>query len=682
MPETNKNFPALTDMKHSDGSVEKDFTTHPHHQSDENFASANLHLKRRKFLGLGLLGMAGLGLPFRANGSNNKIVEEFVNDIIASETDLFKKHSDSFEDKMKLMQKAWDEKDFRMVRSLSDSIRNTGIQAQNEYEDPGKPLVSGSQFGTVDKLPAAWRTWAKGWKYYKNIGLEERAGISRHAEPVEVLLGFRSDQVKSLAREIRVAEVYNGTLKEVTSQVFGVVRRGADRLCKVMFLADNNGSEKRQYLVFYGNPDAELPEYTTDLEVRGEGYDLEIENQYFKAKLSKQTGQLERMLIKREHGVELYAGGPAHAETPCIDWSHDYVAEDFFMKVRIQYWGECPDYEIVRGPICTIIRRWGFPHSALHPIYNPSRLNINVEYRFYSGLPYFFKSSKMKAVKSFVIQTMRDDEWVFTGQPFTGSLWIGADEKVKFGEVDEANKNSVKGFGYYNKDSKDSFMGLYLDHSSEVIPDLLNGGSSLFYYNWHGTVWVRHPTMVGIKNHTIPEGAILRQKNAYVTIAFTEKDGPGKIEALRKELLNPMESYTVGLPATLSAKESKGSLARPGEAGDSPISKAVLWEALKSCIDQQMYISNVNLVELGYIYNLSVEDDGVVKVLMTMPHRGRPLSSFFVWGSSVVHRTVSKTIVGALTEIPGVRKVVVDQTWYPEWNSNLMTDDCRKKLGI
>ncbi|MDO8993127.1 MAG: hypothetical protein Q7U83_08690, partial [Daejeonella sp.] len=495
-------------------------------------------------------------------------------------------------------------------------------------------------------------------------------------------LGFRSDQVNSLAREIRVVEINNGLLKEVTSQVFGVVRRGTDRLCKVMFLTDNNGSEKRQYLVFYGNPDAELPEYTTDLEVRGEGYDLEIENQYFIAKLSKQTGQLERMLIKREHGVELYAGGPAHAETPCIDWSHDYVAEDFFMKVRIQYWGECPDYEIVRGPICTIVRRWGFPHSALHPIYNPSRLNINVEYRFYSGLPYFYKSSKMKAVKSFVIQTMRDDEWVFTGQPFTGSLWIGADEKVKFGEVDEANKNSVKGFGYYNKDSKDSFVGLYLDHSSEVIPDLLNGGGSLFYYNWHGTVWVRHPTMVGIKNHTIPEGAILRQKNAYVTIAFTEKDGPGKIEALRKELLSPMDSYSSGLTTIASAKESKRSLARPGEAGDSPISKAVLWEALKSCIDQQMYISNVNLVELGYIYNLSMDDDGVVKVLMTMPHRGRPLSSFFIWGSSVVHRTVSKTIVGALMEIPGVRKVVVDQTWYPEWNSNLMTDDCRKKLGI
>jgi metal-sulfur cluster biosynthetic enzyme len=29
-----------------------------------------------------------------------------------------------------------------------------------------------------------------------------------------------------------------------------------------------------------------------------------------------------------------------------------------------------------------------------------------------------------------------------------------------------------------------------------------------------------------------------------------------------------------------------------------------------------------------------------------------------------------------------VRKVVVEQTWYPEWNSNLISEEGRKKLGI
>lgn len=645
---------------------------------NQNFGPVSDPIKRRKFLGLGLLGIAGLSLPLSAKAGGTDSAEVFVKEVLTSETDLFKKHSDSFEDKIKLIERAWAEKDYRMVRSLSDSIRNTGIQAQNEYEDPGKPLLNGSEFGTVSILPTAWRNWAKGWKYYKVVGIEEAAGIQRKAEPVEVLLGFQSDQVVSLAREIRVAEVTDGNLREVTSQVYGVVRRNSEILCKVMFLADNKGSEKRNYMIFYGNPDAELPEYDTDLEVRGEGYDLEIENQHFIAYLSKQTGQLERMLIKREHGVELYAGGPGHGETPCIDWAHDYVAEDNFMKVRIQYWGECPDYEITRGPICTIVRRWGFPHSALHPIYNPSRLNIDIEYRFYSGLPFFHKFGKMKAVKQFVSTALRDDEWVFTGQPFTGSLWMDRNNKLRFGDIDKENEFNVKGFGYYNKDSKDSFIGLYLEHSAELIPKFLDSGHSMLYYNWHGTTWSRYPLQ---RNQLVPEGAVLHQKNAYVTVAFTEKDGPSKIEALQKELLNPMKSSPASLSKIANTQAIKGTLANPGEAGDSEISKEVLWNALRSCIDQQMYISDVNLVELGYIYNLSIKD-GVVNVLMTMPHRGRPLSSFFIWGSSVVHRTVSKTIMGALTEIPGVRKVLVEQTWYPEWNSNMMTIECRKKLGL
>ncbi|MES3018481.1 MAG: hypothetical protein V4721_11910 [Bacteroidota bacterium] len=646
--------------------------------ANESYLPVQDSIKRRRFLGLGLLGVASLSLPQTVRGRVNNSAEIFVKEVLAAETDLFRKHSDSFEDKIKLIEKAWADKDYRMVRSLSDSIRNTGIQAQNEYEDPGKPLLTGGQFGTVATLPTAWRTWAKGWKYYKVVGVQEEAGIQRAAEPMEVLLGFRADQVNSLAREIRVAEVNNGTLREVTSQVFGVVRRNSEMLCKVMFLADNKGSEKRSYLVFYGNPDAELPEYDTDLHVRGEGYDLEIENQHFIAYLSKQTGQLERMLIKREHGVELYAGGPGHGETPCIDWAHDYVAEDNFMKVRIQYWGECPDYEITRGPICTIVRRWGFPHSALHPIYNPSRLNIDIEYRFYSGLPFFHKFGKMKAVKQFVATALRDDEWVFTGQPFTGALWMDGNNKLRFGDIDKENEFNVKGFGYYNKDSKDSFIGLYLEHSAEMIPKYLDSGHSLLYYNWHGTTWSRYPLE---RNQLVQAGAVLHQKNAYVTVAFTEKDGPAKIEGLRKELLNPMKSLAAPIPQASGSVTIAGTLANPGEAGDSEIPKAILWEALKNCKDQQMYISDVNLVELGYIYNLSIKD-GVVNVLMTMPHRGRPLSSFFIWGSSVVHRTVSKTITGALSEIPGVRKVLVEQTWFPAWNSNLMSEECRKKLGL
>jgi metal-sulfur cluster biosynthetic enzyme len=67
------------------------------------------------------------------------------------------------------------------------------------------------------------------------------------------------------------------------------------------------------------------------------------------------------------------------------------------------------------------------------------------------------------------------------------------------------------------------------------------------------------------------------------------------------------------LPAGVAAKENKRVLAREGEAQNGQIPKQVLWDALRNCKDQQLYIADVNIVELGYIYNLSMDDDGVVK---------------------------------------------------------------------
>ena len=36
----------------------------------------------------------------------------------------------------------------------------------------------------------------------------------------------------------------------------------------------------------------------------------------------------------------------------------------------------------------------------------------------------------------------------------------------------------------------------------------------------------------------------------------------------------------------------------------------------------------------------------------------------------------------ALYAVPGVRKVIMEQTWYPLWNVNFLTDTGREKLGF
>jgi metal-sulfur cluster biosynthetic enzyme len=515
--------------------------------------------------------------------------------------------------------------------------------------------------------------------------IRETAGETRKSEPVEISLSFPQEQVTSLAREVRLARVEGGRLVEVPCQVFREVRRGNERSCQILWMMDSQPNATQRMMVLYGNPDAELPEYPSDMTVEGEGFGLDISNAFFKAALSRQTGQLERLTLKREHGLEFFSGGQGHGEPPGIDWAHDYVDKDSFQKMRISLWETCPEYEVVRGPLCTIIRRWGFPNSPVHPIYTPSRLHVDVEYRFYTGLPWFHKFGEMKAVQTFEAAALRDDEWVFSGQSFSDSLWMGRDGKLKSGEVPGEQQEDLWGVGFYHKDSKDSFVALFLKHEAEGIPELKHTGSPLMFYRWHGPVWSRYPLPV----KTVPKGAVLRQKNAYVSIPFTMPEGAATIEQMRRCMLSPLVVTAASEPTQLvdlnegnvSQDRRVEPLARRGEANDSSISKEQIWQALRDCKDAQLYTADINVVDLGLVYDVRVRGD-VITLVMAMPHRGRPLIGYFVEGSISVHPTYSRPVRERLMQIPGVRQVVVEQTWEPGWSSNRLSDVGRAKLGL
>ncbi|MDP3469053.1 MAG: hypothetical protein Q8S11_12005 [Daejeonella sp.] len=648
-------------------------------ESDLQQPGIEAPIRRRRFLGLGFLGLTGLSLSSLssfARNSENRVVKSIAKLVLSTKEESYWDRTDRFEEKMKLMQSAWERKDFKLVRSLTNSLRITGIQAQIEEEDPGMPLSGSSNFEEVDSLPLNWKAWASGWKYFKVLEIKELITIDRKAEPVEVLLAFSASQINSPFREIRVASIDNGILREVTSQVYDVIRRKGEWFCKLLFLADCLADKSKTFLIFFGNPDAELPKYLTDLSTKGEGVGLTIENNVYKAILSGQSGQLERMTVKHGHGIELYAGGEAHGELPGIDWAHDYVSEGFYQKFRITLWDECPDYEIVRGPICTIVRRWGFPYSPIHPVFSPSRLNMDIEYRFYASLPYFHKFGRMTSVKDFELVYARDDEWVFTGQPFTDTLWMGPDGKLKIGKVDPNFKDNLWGVGFFNKDTKDSFIGLFLEHYADGLPELVHSGTPEAHYDWALQLWSRSPLPV----KKLPAGTVLHEKNAYLSVPFTYEDGPGMIEELRRKLMKPL-FVSIGKLDKELVHVSPGKLARPGEAGDSPVSKKVIWDALQNCKDYELYKADISIVDLGLVYDISVQGD-LVKIVLAMPHRGRPLGGFFTHVTSPIDPKIFNTIPDVLLKVPGVRDVVMEQTWYPAWSSNLLTETGRRKLNL
>lgn len=581
--------------------------------------------------------------------------------------------TDTLAEKIRLLEAAYQGGRHDLAMSLTESIKDTLGFERRSAISPEPVHAAADAVREVGELPAGWAQWAEGWSFFHALTLFETVGIERFREPIHAQIATGSQQLLDPWRELRVARVNAETaeLNEIPSQLISHVRTGAEHRCELAFQADVGMHGSATFLIFFGNPNAELPNYSTDLEIRGEGYDLEIENRHFEAQLSSQMGQLERLRYKREHGLELFAGGKGHGEPPTIDWSSDYVDHGGFQKLRIRSWAECPNWEVRRGPVCARVRRWGFPHSPVHPIFAPSRMHMDQTYSFYAGLPHFFKHGEMEAVKDLEISAMRDDEWVFSGYSFDQQLWIDRQGVVHEGKPPADQANDLWGVGFYHGKSRDAFVALWLKHDADNFEGIQHNGSPTLHYDGHGQLWARYPA----RATKLDAGAVFRQRNAYLAIDYPADQGAEKVARLRHQLMNPLEIRVEDLPAGPAAR-IPGRLAREGETKATAPLKQTVWTALREVKDEQLYKIDANIVDMGYVYDFKIED-GVAHILLTMPHRGRPVYDFLITGGG---GRVDEGIRERLLRIAGIREVVVEFTWDPAWSINRVSLECRAAL--
>ena len=298
--------------------------------------------------------------------------------------------TDDVDTKVEILRRALRAGDHELALGVADSIKDTVVNRRRLEADPGPVDLPATGWRSTGELPQAWARWADGWSLFQALRLTEPVGQARQAEPLDLIVGMPADRVASPGRELRVAHLDGGYPQEIRSQVYGELRRGPYWLAHLVFEADVEADGEAVFLVFCGNPAAELPDYPSRLTVGGQGVDLEIENPHYIATLSSRMGQLEALTPKWHNGgLRLSTHGNGHGEPPNLDWAHDYTTAGAFQKMRMTNWSECPNYEVVRGPVCAIVRRFGFPHSPVHPLFTPSRLFMDLSYTFYAGAPTF-----------------------------------------------------------------------------------------------------------------------------------------------------------------------------------------------------------------------------------------------------------------------------------------------------
>jgi metal-sulfur cluster biosynthetic enzyme len=90
-------------------------------------------------------------------------------------------------------------------------------------------------------------------------------------------------------------------------------------------------------------------------------------------------------------------------------------------------------------------------------------------------------------------------------------------------------------------------------------------------------------------------------------------------------------------------------------------------DSLKQCMDPEIPI---NIVDMGLIYGVKVNDDNKVDIKMTMTTRSCPL-----------HDTLVTDVKRYVNKVPGVSGVNVEIVWEPAWTPEKMSDDGKKLIN-
>ncbi|MFL3008057.1 MAG: putative Fe-S cluster assembly protein SufT [Candidatus Neomarinimicrobiota bacterium] len=93
-----------------------------------------------------------------------------------------------------------------------------------------------------------------------------------------------------------------------------------------------------------------------------------------------------------------------------------------------------------------------------------------------------------------------------------------------------------------------------------------------------------------------------------------------------------------------------------------------IWDQLKTCYDPEI---PVNIVELGLIYDLDIQENNDVSIKMTLTAPGCGMGP-------VLTEEVDRKVSG-LNESNNVK---VELVWEPQWNRDMMSEEAQLELGM
>lgn len=93
-----------------------------------------------------------------------------------------------------------------------------------------------------------------------------------------------------------------------------------------------------------------------------------------------------------------------------------------------------------------------------------------------------------------------------------------------------------------------------------------------------------------------------------------------------------------------------------------------LWGALETVIDPEL---GIDIVNLGLVYDIDLDDEGTAIVTMTLTAMGCPLAGH-----------IEQDVKCAMSDMPEVKDTEVNIVWNPPWTKDNMSRYAKIALGI
>ncbi|WP_421384164.1 metal-sulfur cluster assembly factor [Bacillus salacetis] len=90
--------------------------------------------------------------------------------------------------------------------------------------------------------------------------------------------------------------------------------------------------------------------------------------------------------------------------------------------------------------------------------------------------------------------------------------------------------------------------------------------------------------------------------------------------------------------------------------------------ALEQVVDPEL---GIDIVNLGLVYDVDLDEEGKATVTMTLTSMGCPLAG-----------TIVDQVKAALSDLPEVKDTEVDIVWNPPWSKDKMSRYAKIALGI